>query len=181
VTPGRLGTAFLLLGSTSRLLRRRLFCPNWYVRAGCLGHVRPSLYLAREFAQARTLVGDASALRESNPWLRDFFPNAVAPPTLGGGLRARTRLQRLCEAPLRGVLGQHLERFGRRVALARLRAHYRGLSQEVPAEVAKGFEDGVALRFHGYRYEERTLAAYEARRAELVDRLVHDSQVAPLR
>src|SRR5207244_8530405 len=59
VAQDRLGTAFLVLGPTSRLLGRRLFCPNWYVREGCLDIVPRSPYIAREFAQARSLVGGA--------------------------------------------------------------------------------------------------------------------------
>lgn len=171
VAPDRLGTAFLLLGSTSRMLGRRLFCPNWYVSESRLGTAPGSLYIAREFAQACSLVGSADALRDSNPWLTELFPNTVAPPALDPGLKGSTRLQRLLEAPLRGALGDLLEHWARRVAVARLRAHYTGLGQDVPAEVAASFEAGVALRFHGYRYEERTVEGYAARRAQVADRL----------
>jgi predicted nucleotidyltransferase len=171
VAPGRLGTAFLLLGSTSRLLRRRLFCPNWYVHAGRLGIAPGSIYIAREFAQARSLVGSADPLRDSNPWLVEFFPNAIGPPTLDRTLKGSTPLQRLLEAPLRGAVGDRLEGFGRRVAVARLRAHYTGLDQDVPAEVAASLEAGLALRFHGYRFEERTVEAYAAQRARVMARL----------
>ncbi len=171
VAPDRLGTAFLLLGPTSRLVGRRLFCPNWYVREGCLGITPRSLYIAREFAQARSLVGNADALRDSNPWLVELFPNAAVPPARDRSLKAGTRLQRLLEASLRGALGNRLEGWGRRVVVARLRAHYAGLGQDVPAEVAASLEAGLALRFHGYRYEERTVNAYAARRAQVVDRL----------
>jgi predicted nucleotidyltransferase len=171
VTPDRLGTAFLFLGSTSRLLGRRLLCPNWYVREGCLGLVPRNVYIAREFAQARSLVGSASTLRDSNPWLTDVFPNALEPSTHDAGLKARTRLQGLLEAPLRGAVGDYIERWARRVADARLRAHYAGLGRSVPSEVARDFEDGIALRFHGYGYQDRIIEAYEARRSQLADRL----------
>ena len=171
VAPDRLGTVFLLLGSTSRLLGRRLFCPNWYVREGCLATTPTSLYIAREFAQARSLVGSPDALRDANPWLSELFPNAVAPPTLDRALKASTRLQRLLEGSLRGTLGGRLEAWGRQVAGARLRAHYEALGLDVPAEVAASFDAGLALRFHGYRYEERTLAAYAVRYAQVMDRL----------
>ena len=171
VAADRLGTAFLLLGPASRLLGRRLFCPNWYMREGRLAIAPRSLYVARELAQARSLAGNADALRDSNPWMTELFPNAVAPPALDRGLRGSTRLQRLLEASLRGALGDRLERWGRRVAVARLRAHYSGLGQEVPAEVAASFEAGVALCFHGYRYEQRTVEAYAARRAQVLNRL----------
>jgi predicted nucleotidyltransferase len=179
VTPNRLGTGFLFLGTSSRILGRRLFCPNWYVREGCLGLVPRNLYIAREFAQARCLVGSASAVRESNPWLIDLFPNALEPPTPDAALGATTRLQGRLEAPLRGALGDHIERWACRVAASRLRAHYAALGREVPAEVSRDCDDGIALRFHGYGYQERTIEAYEARRSQLAHRLDRiESQLA---
>jgi predicted nucleotidyltransferase len=176
VAPDRLGTTFLLLGSMSRLLGRRLFCPNWYVREGCLGMVQQSIYMGREFTQARALIGSIDVLRGSNPWLLELFPNAAAPPTLDRSMRGGTRVQRLFETPLRGMLGDRLEGWGRRVAIARLRAHYTRLGQDVPPEVAASFEAGLALRFHGYRYEERTIAAYTARRSQVAHVLEHAKQ-----
>ena len=167
VAPERLGTAFLLLGSMSRLLRRRLFCPNWYMREDRLATGPRSLYIARELAQARSLAGSADTLRTTNPWLTEVFPNAVAPLDGDRPLGASPRLQRLLEAPLRGTLGDRLERLGRRVARARLRAHHAGLGQDVPAEARAGFEAGVVLGFHGLRYEARTVEAHGARQAQL--------------
>jgi Nucleotidyltransferase domain len=169
VAPGRLGTAFLLLGPASRLLGR-LFCPNWYVTADQLGVAPASSYIGREFAQARPLAGGADPLREANPWLIDRFPNAVGPPTADRPLQASTRLSRLLEASLRGSVGERVERWGRRVAHARLSAHYRCLDQDVPLEVAASFDAGIALRFHGYRYDQRTTVAYAARRTEVMGR-----------
>jgi predicted nucleotidyltransferase len=168
---GRIGTVFLLLGPLSRLLGRWLFCPNWYMREDCLGSTQENLYIAREFTQARSLVGNADALRGSNPWIAEAFPNAVAPPALEPGLKKRTILQRLLEAPFRGILGDGLERAALRVAAARLRAHYAAFGNDVPGQVAASFESGVALGFHGYCYERTTLKAYEDRRAQLLDRL----------
>ena len=171
VAAGRIGTAFLLLGSLSRLLGRWLFCPNLYMREDGLGMAPGSLYIARELAQARNLIGNAYALRASNPWITELFPNATAPPALEPGLKTSTSLQRLLEAPLRGILGNRLERRARRVAAARLLAHFSGFGQEVTADVAARFEAGVALGFHGYLYEQTTLKAHAARRAQLLDRL----------
>lgn len=171
VAAGRVGTAFLLLAPLSRLLGRELFCPNWYMCEGSLGIAPGSLYIAREFAQARSLAGNGDALRDSNPWITERFPNAIAPPPLEPGLKRSTRLQRLLEAPFRGILGDRLERQARRVAARRLAAHYRGFGLEVPADTASRFEAGVALGFHGYRYEQSTLKAYAVRRAQLLDRL----------
>lgn len=179
VSPQRLGIVFLLLGPVSRLLGRRLFCPNWYVCEGCLGTRPRGPYIAREFAQAHTLVGSVDPPRASNPWLQEFFPNSLAPVASGGRLKGHTCLKRFLEAPLRGALGDPLEGFGRRVALARLLAHYRGLGQDVPPEVAADFEAGRVLRFHGYRYEERTDAAYSARRAQVAGRLEQITRMGP--
>jgi hypothetical protein len=51
------------------------------------------------------------------------------------------------------------------VAAARLRAHYGGFGQDVPAAVAASFDDGVTLRFHGGRVERTVLERYSSRRA----------------
>lgn len=171
VAAGRIGTAFLLLGPLSRLLGRRLFCPNWYMNEDSLAIETASLYIAREFAQARSLTGNGDALLSSNPWIAETFPNAVVPPSIEPRLKKATRLQRLLEAPLRGNLGDRLERKARRVATSRLQAHYRCFGLVVPTQVADRFEAGVALGFHGFRYELSTLKAHEARRTHLLQRL----------
>src|SRR2546423_7864717 len=88
VAEGRLGTVFVLLGSLSKLLGRRLFCPNYYACEGRLGLDSANLYLARELAQARPLVADGAALWRANPWLEETFPHAK-PPAAGGPARSR--------------------------------------------------------------------------------------------
>ncbi len=167
VAPARLGIAFLLLASASRLLGRRLFCPNYYLCEDSLDLAPSNLYVARELAQARSIVGDGEALRSANPWLADVFPNVVTPPRLDSGLPVGRRLQRLLEAPLRGAFGDRLEHRARRVAAVRLRAHHRGLGQEVPADVTASFDASVSLRFHGSRLDEITLDRYAARREQV--------------
>ena len=89
VATNRLGTPFLLLGPLSRLLGRRLFCPNWYMGEDSLGIAPASLYIAREFAQSRSLAGNGDALRDSNPWIAERFPNAVAQPGLEPALKKK--------------------------------------------------------------------------------------------
>jgi hypothetical protein len=179
VAPARLGIVFLLLGSLSRLLGRRLFCPNYYVCADHLGITRSSVYVARELVQARSLAGGAEALRDANPWLREMFPNAFAGAAPNGGPRAASRLQRLLEAPLGGRFGDHIERWARRVAAARLRAHYSVLGGDVPADVAASFEAGAALRFHARDVAETTLERYMAQREQLALRLEQIDRVWP--
>jgi hypothetical protein len=85
-------------------------------------------------------------------------------------LRGATRLQRLLEAPFRGAMGNRAERVGRRVALARLRAHHGALDEEVPPDVWADFEAGRALRFHRGQVQEGTLERYAERRAEVASR-----------
>jgi predicted nucleotidyltransferase len=156
VAEGRLGTVFVLLGPLSRLLGRRLFCPNYYACEGGLGLDAANLYLARELAQARPLAGDGAALWRANPWLEETFPNAEPPAGSGS---AGGRLQRALER----LVGDRFERWARRVARQRLRAHYGA----VPADVEEAFAAGVALRFHGSGVAARTLERHRARRVEL--------------
>ena len=167
VAEGRLATVFLVLAVSSRLLGRRLFCPNYYVAQGHLSVKRGSEYMARELLQARPLSGAADRLHGANPWLVDVFPNAfgeqleVRVPGGGG------RLQRMLEAPLRRRAGRALERRAARVARARLAAHYGGFGRSVPTEVGDALAAGTELRFHGSRADELALDRYARRRAEV--------------
>jgi predicted nucleotidyltransferase len=170
VAPNRVGTVFVVLGSVSRLLQRRLLCPNYYVSATSLGLAPAGLYVARELSQARSLAGDAGALlRGANPWLADVFPNAAAPEAANGSEPEPSRLQKVFEAVLGGRAGDRLERWARTVTQRRLRAHYGG---DVPRDVAESFAAGVSLRFHGLRAVDDALERYSRRRAELAERIV---------
>ncbi len=171
VAEGRLATVFLLLAVTSRLLGRRLFCPNYYVTQGNLA-VRPgSDYVARELLQARPLSGAAESLHRANPWLADVFPNAFDHQRAAQVLSGGGRLQRLLESPLRARAGDALDRRAARVARARLAAHYGAVGRTVPAEVGHRLAVGVELRFHGSRADELAQERYESRRAEVSARL----------
>lgn len=163
VEPGRLGTVFALLGSLSRLTGRRLFCPNFYLCESSLGFEAESVYVARELAQARGLTGDARALRRANPWLTDVFPNLGTEVPEADGPATGGTLQRLLEAPVRGALGDRVERWARNLAWSRLEVHYGGA---VPAEVTQAFAAGEALRFHAGDIDRRATAGYGDRRAE---------------
>ena len=177
VEPGRLGTAFALLGTASRVFGRRLFCPNYYVATEDVA-IRPGgVYVARELDQARLLVGDPGLLRSANEWLVDVFPNlAAAPPR--ASLAWRSRPQQALES----LLGGRLEDWAQRLAAARLRAHYGSHGDAVPADVAASFRAGTALRFHARGAAEEALARYAAGRAELGERLSRlESERADLR
>lgn len=161
VAPKRLGTAFVLLGTASRLFGRRLFCPNYYVGADSVAISPSNVYVARELDQARMLVG-GPVLRPANEWLVDVFPNlAVGDSRVaqGGGSQA----QRILES----LLGDRIEHWARRIAAARLVTHYRAFGQRVPDDVSASFRAGAALRFHAGGAVGKALTRYAARRAEL--------------
>ena len=157
----RLGTVFVLLGAASRVLGRRLFCPNYYVSDEGIAVEPRGLYVARELEQAQVLVGDPQALRAANGWLRDVFPN-LSPRSGHVSARRSSPVQGMLEA----LLGGRLERWSRRLASARLRAHYGAFGLPVPPDVAAGFAAGRALRFHAGDTVAQALARYEARRAQ---------------
>jgi len=157
VAGGRIATVFLLLGSASRVLGRRTFCPNLYLAEGSLVIEPTTPYIERELAQTRMLVGPANALREANPWLMTAFPNlAPESPTLPEGSALQRALER--------AIGGRLEGLARRVAMRRLHAHYGG---RVPVEVIARFRAGEALSFHRGGLERRVPDLYERRRSEV--------------
>jgi predicted nucleotidyltransferase len=162
VERGRLGTVFVLLGAASRVLGRRLFCPNYYVSSEDVAVEPHGLYVARELEQAQVLVGDPEVLRDANGWLRDMFPNL---PLRGGNVSPRgpSAVQRLFESLLRG----RLEGWSGRLASARLRAHYGASASQVPGDVAAAFAAGRGLRFHAGDTVANALARYEERRTQL--------------
>jgi predicted nucleotidyltransferase len=166
VAPERLGTAFVLLGAASRVLGRRVFCPNYYVSVSDVRVPAGGVYVARELDQARVLAGDPEALRGANSWLREIFPNLPDAPSLAVE-RPSSRPQALLEA----VVGGRLERWARRLAVARLRAHYGTFGAAVPSEVVAAFAGGSELRFHGRGVAEAAIARYEACRADVAARL----------
>lgn len=171
VAGGRIGTAFLQLAPVASLLGGRLFCPNWYMSEDYLSIASKNLYIAREFAQARSLCGDAEALHKFNPWISEVFPNAAMPPPVEAHLKCRSSIQRCLEAVLLGAFGRRLEEWGKRLVRARLRAHYTRFDLQVPTQVSADFEAGAVLGFHGYRYETTTLQTHAHRRAQFQDKL----------
>ncbi|HVN28265.1 MAG TPA: nucleotidyltransferase domain-containing protein, partial [Candidatus Binataceae bacterium] len=74
----RISLAFLLLGGISRLLSRRLFCPNYYLSAAHLALTRRDYYVARELSQAVALTETTQALFDANPWTQEVLPNGRA-------------------------------------------------------------------------------------------------------
>ncbi len=149
VAERRLALAFLLLGSLSRLTARHFFCPNYYLSESHLGIDRRSLYVARELVQCEAMAGVAADLRLANPWVQCYFPNAGSSHRVVAPLRGGQTMQRILEFPLRGGLGDRVNRWLRRVALSRLDAHHRTEAGPVPEDVRQALLDDVELRFHG--------------------------------
>ena len=171
VARNRIGTVFALLGSLSRLLGRRAFCPNYYVSEGCLASDREDVYVGHEIGQARAVLGDAGVVRRANRWVERMFPNLSQPqpaPIAAGGI-----VQRLLEAPLSGRLGHALEQRARQLARARLNAHYGG---SVPEDITRRLECGETLRFHASGVEHSVPRRYEELRATVGTRLQRAEQ-----
>jgi predicted nucleotidyltransferase len=176
VARGRLGTVFAILGPLSRLVGRRLFCPNYYLAEDALTVGPPGIYLARELAQTIGVIGSAQPLRAANPWLSDVMPNALEGAGEDLGVAPCTRAQRLLEAPLSGALGDRLERRCTGLARRRLEAHYSARGEHPPQIVLDGLLAGSSLRFHGGRRGRRALAHV----ALTSERLGHELEAARL-
>jgi predicted nucleotidyltransferase len=164
VRHGRLATVFTLLGTLSRLLSRRLLCPNYYLSDAHLGLDGRDPYHARELVQSMSLAGDANALYEANEWARSVYPNAS---TRDASVPPGSRLQRIAERPLGGRLGDSLDSALRALAQSRLAKHYALWGSSVPRGVRQDFEAGIRLRFHGSPANQSVLARYERRRSEI--------------
>ncbi len=170
VATERVGTVFALLAPVSRLLGRRLFCPNFYLCEQALTFETQDVYVGHELGQTVPLAGDAVALRRANTWVEQMFPNL--PPAEPVATRRRGVLQTLLELPLQGRLGIAVEGRARRLAASRLEAHYRG---DVPADVSLALQRGLALRFHASGVEHSVPERYHARRRELAERATAQS------
>jgi hypothetical protein len=149
VASGRLATVFALLGPLSRLVSRRLLCPNYYLSEAHLKLSRRDHYVAREVVQAEPLTGTGESLLLANDWVDDLLPNArerspVTTPVLSGG----GRVQRALESCLRGRLGDWIEARANRLAHARLAVHHTTRGEGVPERVSARLDEGIELRFH---------------------------------
>jgi len=160
----RMGTVFLIAATLGRLAGRRL-CPNFYLASDRLDIQPSNVYEERELLQTKPLSGIAPDLHSANPWLWERFPNARAAPPVTPGFRAEgSRIGAWLERRLKGVLGDRLERWGRRVAVRRLAAHHAKFDEPVPPQALDEFRSQHALRFHGGQWAERIVAEYERRR-----------------
>ena len=163
----RLALAFTVLAPISRLLSRRVFCPNYYLTENHLLMQRRDYYVAREIVQAEHVAGPGGDLWSSNGWVVDFFPNAQARSLPARALPGGRLLQGLLESPFRGKFGDWLERRAQRLVQARLAAHFAHHGRTVPTTVIECLEANIELRFHGDPRIDRSLHRYAERRAEI--------------
>ena len=176
VSPGRLATAFTMLGGASRVLSAAVFCPNHYVSQAHPALRRRDLYVAHELLQAYPLAGEAELLRAANGWATELLPNSTDRTARVGPLPCGTTVQRLLEWPLRGRLGDALDRKLQRLALARLERHHRARGSSPQPDVADDLRSGVALRFHAAAHDQSVMRRYDQRREEVAALLSHPSQ-----
>jgi hypothetical protein len=116
--PGRLWTAraiVLLFGRFKRWAGHTI-CPNVIVAENTLEWNPHDLYSARDLCQMIPITGiDVYyQLMKANPWVRDYLPNAYAEIvgiSLEGKQEPISGFQRFLEMPLRGRLGESLERW----------------------------------------------------------------------
>ena len=179
VAEERVALTFLVLAPLSRLLSRRIFCPNYYMSQAHLRVSRRDRYVARELIQAEPLTHQAHALLAANSWAQEQLPNAC--PTMrpvkmfpGGAL-----LQRILELPFEGPFGAVCERKARSIGMRRLHAHYGSFLAQVPKEVEQRFELGIELRFHGAARVNHCVERYQKNRAELALRLRDADETEP--
>ena len=163
---GRIGTVFLLLASLSRLVGRRLLCPNYYLAADNLAVTRRDVYVGHEIARRRP-ARRSERRRCSRPTPGSASSSPTCVRRHGRAAPSDPVLQRALEAPLRGRAGKRLERLAGRVARSRLAAHYRARGERPPADVLDRLARGSSLSFHGLPLAEQALARYTSRVAEL--------------
>ena len=136
----------ILLVRAARL-RRVDLCPNYIVSERKLRMESEDLFTAREIAQMRPLWGREAfgALVDANRWVAATLPNATLCSDDVADLSPRRRgLQTAFELPLRGFLGDVIERRLRARKLAQLAGQARTIgSREVvlEPEVCKGHMD----------------------------------------
>jgi hypothetical protein len=119
---GRVWTAraYALLFNRITRLFGHMLCPNLIISENALAWSRHDLYSARELCQMIPISGlDVyQKLMKANGWLKEFLPNATV-RTLEVSKNSGVWWQRLTELPLRGKLGDQLERWERMRKIAR--------------------------------------------------------------
>lgn len=158
--PARLWTArafAVTFGRFMRLFGCRI-CVNLLVSENALPWPRHDLYSARELCQMIPIAGleQYLRLRAANPWVDEILPNSQA-----GGRPFSQNLQRpfrllqiLMEFPLRGRLGDRLEKWCMEFQLNHIGYHDENDEVNFTADVCQG-------NFHSHR--KRAQKAFEKR------------------
>ncbi len=105
---------FALLLNRLTALWGYTLCPNLIVSEEAIEWKQRDLYSAREICQMVPVAGREvyNSLRCRNTWTQGFLPNASSVPPLAGDVaRTGQRMQWLLEWPLRGALGDRVERW----------------------------------------------------------------------
>jgi hypothetical protein len=127
-----LARAFIVtFGRFMRLFGDRI-CVNLLVTESALEWHPQDLYSAREMSQMIPITGmDVyQQLREENPWIEMHLPNAKSAPSNTPKTQPRRSLwQKLLELPLRGKLGDSLEKWTMNFQMKKIHHTY-GKGQE---------------------------------------------------
>lgn len=160
---GRLWLTRALVIAVVRWAARKgvCLCPNYFVAETALALPERTLYTARELAQMAPLFGRSvyQRLRQLNSWTGQFLPNAAGPPPLAPEWgHSPSQLQTLAELPLRGRVGERLERWEQTRKIRKLGCEQNESPESnFSATICKGHVDA---------HQQRTLAAFYQRLAQ---------------
>ncbi|MCB0100477.1 MAG: hypothetical protein KDD74_00410 [Anaerolineales bacterium] len=150
-TPRRLWVARAFAVTFGRLMRLTgdRICVNLLVSENALEWTRHDLYSAREMGQMIPIVGASvyRRLRDLNPWVESFLPNAVSAPEHSPKNPGETgsRLQKLLEFLLPKKLGNWLDGLLMNIQLRKISRKYgRGMESNFTVEICQG-------NFHNHR------------------------------
>jgi len=152
----------LILGHFSRLHGVAL-CPNYLITMDAIYFNDQNFYTAHELAHMVPLVGldTYTEIRQRNPWVTRFLPNAGGPPAGAGECKPLSALplKRAGEAILSTPPGDWLEHWEMKRKIQKLERQ-QSASQEVQfsADVCKG---------HDQRHQARTQSAWMDRLSRL--------------
>lgn len=152
----------IILVRIVRIFGREL-CPNYVLAVNQLEQTRQDLFIAHEIAQMKPLYGKElyHAMVESNPWVKDFLPNAKA---IDLESNSTNLIKSVLEWFLHGRIGDTIENWEYRRKARKFRPQIKHL--ESAARIDTGQVKGH-FNDHGIRILKR----YQARLAEfgLVD------------
>lgn len=132
------------------LNRKKLFCVNHFVAEDHLPVAERNRYTALEIATLRPLYNMNLWRRylASNDWIATFLPNADLPGETEDRSEHRGLVQRLLEAPLRGTLGDALERRLHGFWKSLWRRRYPDLPEETLAKLYRS-EEFISTAYAG--------------------------------